>query len=438
MSGEKKKISMAEICHDLAESLVKRFNFKTIPGKKEDEIWVYVNGIYKANGKHVIKNEVEKHLGKVCKTHYVNEIINKISRKTYIYREKFKCDDINLICCKNGVLNINTKELMPHSPDYNFTHMVPVNYKKDATCNKILQFVNEILYDEDIPVIQEWMGYCLYRSYFIKKGMILIGGGDTGKTTMLNLLIKFMGEENVSGVSLQAIANDKFSTSNLYNKHLNAYDDLSATDLQDTGKFKMVTGGGWINGERKFGDSFQFKNFAKLIFSTNKIPKTKNDDDDTAYYKRWIVLVFDNVFDNANKETNKTIIDDITDDDELSGMLNWAIDGLKRVLKNQQFSYNKDLSEIKNLMDRNSSDISKFVQDCFTKGDYKDWLSKDEMFEHYAEYCELNDFTINSKEMLGRKLPNLCNWLFEGRAGQSTGWRGVKIKDIKPISGVNI
>jgi len=358
-----------DVCHNFALKLIGMHKFKTIPGKKEDEIWVYTNGYYQPIGKHVIKKYCEGYLGKVCKTHIVNEVINKIGRMTMVNKNNFICKSLNLICLENGVYDINKNQLLEHSPDYNFTAKLPIIFNLSATCSKIIHFLEEVIYEEDIPVIQEWLGYCLWRNYFIKKGLVCVGASDTGKTTFINLLVKFIGEDNTSGASLQALTGDKFSTSTLFNKFTNIYDDMSANDLDNVGKFKMITGGGWLSGEKKFGDQFQFKNYAKLTFACNRIPLSKQDDDDDAYYKRWLIIRFDHVFDKNNKATNKNLINQLTSKKEMSGLFNWALIGLRRLLKNQDFSYKLDFDEIRNLITYNSNDVAKFVQDCCVKGD---------------------------------------------------------------------
>ena len=122
-----------------------------------------------------------------------------------------------------------------------------------------------------------------------------MGKKDTGKTITLNALTSFIGEFNKTGLSLQKISNGTdFNRLSLKDKYSNIYDDLSSKDLNDGGNFKVATGGGFISGEEKFGDYSQFENYAKLTFATNKIPPVK-DNDDMAYYSRWIVLRYDNL-----------------------------------------------------------------------------------------------------------------------------------------------
>lgn len=430
---EKKK-DMSEICHNISNELLALYHFRSITGEKVDNVYVYDSGVYTTRGKDVIKSEVERRLGPLCKTHYVNEVINKIVRKTITKREKMGNSNVNLICLDNGVLDLKKMMLLPHSPDYRFMTKIPITFNPHIEPSKVLDFIHDILYEDDIDVLQEWFGYMLYRGYHVKKGIIFVGDSDTGKTTLLNLIAKFIGENNISGVSLQKLSSDKFSGAHLYNKHVNIYDDLSATDINDTGSFKIATGGGYIQGEYKFGDQFQFINFSKLTFATNKIPMTKLNDDDIAYYKRWIVLMFENVFDDGNKKTDKLLIDKLTTKKELSGLLNWALVGLKRLLDNGQFSNNKDADEIKRIIQRNASDIARFSQDCLIEEEGT-WLSKQELYDEYKEYCNLNTLPIVTKEKFGRDIMKGCHFIVDSRQGAKTGWRNVKVKDVKPVMG---
>lgn len=419
----------------IANFLIKKYSLKTIKGKKRDEIYVFNGKIYVEEGEEIIRKEAEKILEENCSTHLANEIIEKTKRLTFIKRKDLENEDLNLICLNNGVLNFKTGELMPHGPDHVFLTVTPIDYDPKADCPKIKKFLKTTFYKEDVPVIEEWFGYALWREYPVKKGLILWGEDPHGgRTTLLKLLVAFVGEENASEIALQKIAVDKFASAELYKRHVNFYDDLSPEDLRNPGKLKMATGGGWIDGEYKFGAKFKFMNFAKLTFATNQIPLIKHEDD--AYYSRWIIIKCDQIFDENNPKTDLHLIKKITTKKELSGLLNLALRGLKRLLKRGKFSYNLPLDEVKAIMQRSGSVLAAFVQDEVIRKD-GNFISKEVLFERYSKYTLRKDKERMSEAKVGRHLPNFANYVIdgkgtvtiEGKKRRVRGWWNVAFKN---------
>jgi len=409
-----------------ANCLVSIFNFKTIYNDKSETIYVYQGGVYTKEGRKIIETEAEKLFGSYCTHKAVKEIIYKIQRLTAVDRTIFDDIPANFIPLENGIYDIEKKELLEYSPAYCFTSKLPVKYNGDASCEKFLEFLNETLYEDDIPVIQELFGYSLYRKYIIKKGVIYTGETDTGKTILLNIHTKFIGQKNQCGISLQRIAgNDKFGLSSLYNKLLNAYDDLSAHDIADGGGFKIATGGGYITAEHKFGDPFQFKNFAKLLFACNKIPSMKENDDD-AYYNRWLLIPFDNHVPTNRQIKNYDEI--ITTQTELSGILNWALTGLERLLLNGQFSYTRTKQEVKVIMNRSSSPLAAFAYDALEESKTGQTITKEEMHTAYLEWATRTSSPKLSIEQLGRQLTNYATYMTHGNEHGVRFWRNVAVK----------
>ncbi|MCF7843632.1 DUF5906 domain-containing protein [Candidatus Gracilibacteria bacterium] len=405
----------------LAEFLVKKYNVKTI-GEKIREIYVYENGVYRP-GENILREEIQSILKELVNSGSKSEIIDKIKDLTLIDREEFNKVNIDLINLNNGVLNIRNLELTPHDPSYLFFSKLPVDYKLGGGCPTIKKFLSEILSEKDIVIIQEWVGYCLYRKYFIKKAIIFVGEPDTGKTTLINLFVHLFGRDNISGVSLQRISGDKFSVAHLYNKYINIYDDLSFSDVNDNGSFKIVTGGGNLTGEYKFGNQFHFENFSKITFSCNKIPNV-SDTNDEAYFSRWIVMQFNRQI--AVK--NKFLIYEMTTPEEISGFLNFALEGLSRLLKNQDFSYNKIADEIKNEMLRSGSPIANFAYDCLVDSN-DSWLSKEVMYNSYADFVKTKNLPLIPMIDFGRKITKFANYVVDSKKGGKTGWRNVKLKN---------
>ena len=417
--------------YEIAIYLIELHKVKSIKGTKR-ELFVYEEGVYVA-GDDTLKMAIRELLGELCTTHYITEILETIRDRTAIGREKFIVN-VDLINLNNGVLDIRTGALNPHDPRNLFFTKIPIDFNPNADCPTIKEYLSEVLEEDQIRVVQEWLGYTLYREYFIKKALICVGEGDTGKTTLLNLICAFIGERNLSGVSLQRITYDKFAAANLYNKHLNQYDDLSFKDIQDNGAFKMATGGGFISGEKKFGDQFVFKNYAKLTFTCNKIPDVKDATDD-AYFNRWIVLPFTRIIEEEKKD--RRLIHKMTTATELSGLLNFALEGLKRILENQNFSYDKQTHEIKTEMMRSASSIARFASDCLEEAG-GEWISKEGMYQVYGDYAGGNKIPAVSMKAFGSRLPMYAPYIAEFKPKdpkgkkQITAWRNVKLKVAQP------
>jgi len=410
----------------VADYLLEKYHLKTIYETKSEKIYVYSQGVYNPKGREIIQTEIERILGIHTNNHNVKEIQEKIKRLTAISLEEFNKIPEYLICLENGILNLKTKEIKQHNPQYYFKKKISIIYDPKAECKEVMKFFEECLYPDDLDSVQEWFGFCLYGNYFLKKAMILFGETDTGKTVLLNLLTKWVGQENISGLSLQRISSgDKFGLADLKDKMINIFDDLSSEDMA-SGGFKIATGGGYITAEYKFGDPFQFQSHAKLIFAGNKIPSVKEiDSEDSAYYSRWIPLALDN---QVEKETQDPfLLSKLTTKKELSGLLNWALEGLKRLLENGKFSFKKNWEEVKKVMERHTGNLlGQFCQDVLIQSD-GDRISKQKMYEVYSYYVKDKNIPRLSKAQIGRSLPKLSKYLI-ARGGNERNWLNVKVR----------
>lgn len=406
----KKKIGYEYLIDVVVSDLLEKYHFKTIYGKVYEEVWFYNKdiGYWQNDGKRIIKTETEKMLKRFSNIHVTNEVFEKIKRMTDCTMESFNCVPEEMLCLKNGVLNVETKELLPFEERYNFKTCIPIEYNKDAKCHTIDKFMEDIFYPDDIPVIEEWLGFHLYKKHFIKKAMIIFGPKNTGKTQFINLLIAFIGDKNKTGISLHSISSgDKFTLSFLKDKLGNIYDDLSFKDLSDAGGFKIATGGGYVSAEYKFGDSFEFLNYAKNTFATNKIPVIEGESDD-AYYLRWLPIPCDNEV--PVEEQDTFLIKKMTTKEELSGLLNKALEGLGRILKTGRFSFNKSTAEIKDIMERHSNQLVSFARECLQEEDGAR-ITKEEMYEIYKLYASDKGMKIYSKNQLGRRLDKVVPYM---------------------------
>jgi putative DNA primase/helicase len=190
----------------------------------------------------------------------------------------------------------------------------------------------------------------------------------------------------------------RFMRARLFGKKLNSYGDLPATPLKDAGIFKNVTGEDTIDAENKYEHPFSFKNSAKLLFSANRLPKMRVPDD--AFYGRWVIVPFENSF--YGKEDPELTVK-LTTSEELSGILNLGLEGLKRLRKNGwKFTYEDDAGTIYR---RKCEPIIAFLEDrCKVSDGY---VAKSKLIDAYNEYARQMILPLAiSKKAFGKAMMN--------------------------------
>ena len=365
----------------IASKLLNENRFATI--NVSGAVYVYRDGVYTENGEAYTKRLVQQNVEpSAISTHLVNEVIGHVQRSTFVKPDIFLSDTQHLVV-QNGLLDTSTGKVEAHTPNFYSLTKLPVAYDPAAGCPAFRKFLSEVVYAEDIPVIQEWFGYCLHRGYPAQVALLLIGEGSNGKSTLIGVLKALLGFESISSVSLQELEINRFAKADLFGKLANLYADLPDAALRGVGTFKMLTGGDPIRGEKKFQNSFPFVNFAKLIFSCNVVPEVYEDT--KAFFRRWVIIQFPNSFE--GEKADKDLLGKLTTAAELSGILNIALEGLARVkAKNWASSNSRSTEEVRLDYIRRSSPIKAFLMDCTAfKADGA--TPKKALFEAYIKYC---------------------------------------------------
>jgi len=399
------------ILPNLGELIYDGLNLHFLTTEDNKEVYCYNGGYYESNGEQIIKNLVEQFLEKGTKEYFKNEVYGYIRDLNYQKREIFN-PPVNLINLQNGVFNAETGELLEHDHGYYFLNELPVTYDPIAKCPNIKKFLNQVVYKGDIPTIQEFFGYCLYRRYHIHKACMFLGGGRNGKSTALSLLKHLLGANNVANKELQALVYNRFAVAALYGKLANVSADISNKSLERTGLFKSLTGGDTVDAEKKFKDSFSFVNVAKLIFSANQLPKS--EDDTYAFFSRWLLISFPNTFE--GKKCKPNILEELTTQEELSGLFNWSIEGLKRLLKNGTFTYGKTVDEVMNQYKTMSDPVYAYCQE-FLKCETGGHIPKATLWEHYVKWCTKNKLPVTPKNILTQDLSKHLPEIRTGKVG---------------------
>ena len=383
--------------------------FHIITLKDTDEMFVYTTetGLYEGLGDKTLRTKIKFVLGNSYSEHNAKATINDIKATRYTKREEFTVP-IHLIPVENGILDIskNPVKLIDYSEKFYFTKKLPVTYNRDAKCPKFLKFLNEILPLEKFRLqIQEMFGWCLWRRYSHQVAFLLIGDGSNGKSTLLAVLERLLSKQNIVAVSIQEICNDKFAKADLYQKFANIAAETPRKKIEESEDFKKLTDGlTTIRAQKKYGQPFNFINYAKLIFAANKVPPSK--DRGFAFYRRWNLIFFVVRFGYGGLRKDNNIIDKITTPEEMSGILNWSLEGLQRLNKQKEFSERIPEEETKILYERLSNPVATFLTEYIEETDNEDdFISKDYLWKDLLHYCEKHNLPKpKSKKHLSQEL----------------------------------
>jgi len=382
----------------LISDIRKKTIFKTLTDT--EQILYYDNGIYRYNGEGIIKEGVESRIGEKGTEHVKKEVIGHIRDRTRVNRKEFNVHK-HLIPLKNGLFNLETWDLQPHDPDKLFTYQLPVEYNPDAKCPKIYKFFSEVLNEDNIPLMQEIFGYCLWVDYPSHKTFWLLGLGRNGKGVTLNLLSSMLGKENVTNIPLRKLEYGRFALYNLYGKLANIMSEPDPRKMEKSTVLKMLTGGDLISAEKKnVQNEINFTNYAKMIIAANQIPEIV--DTTIAFWERVITIKYPNFF--GDDKADKNLIEKLTTPEELSGLLNWSLDGLKRLRENNwNFTKTQSAEEMKVEMKKYADPVFAFIEEkCIV--DLNVFIPKDDLYNAYREYCGEKDLTVVVNSIFAKEL----------------------------------
>ena len=383
---------------------------------------IYENGVYNISG--------EKEAGRIIMDYMLPNYCIMASirdcREQWDILVSKDFDDFNrnpyLVNVRNGLLDIRDMSFNEHTPSYLSTVQLNVEYNPQVDCPQFKKFLNEVLDCKLIPLVQEIVGYLLTTNTASQKAFVFWGPARTGKSTLLWVVeYLLLGKKNVSNIPWQEIG-DKFKTAELLGKLANVFSDLPSKSIDDTGIFKVVTGEDYLMAEKKNKNPFKFKPFARLVFSCNELPRNYVDRTE-GFYRRLIIVPF-------SRQIEKSKIDKSLKykfQREKEGILNWALEGLKRLYENNfEFSENELTDGVKKEYKRENNNVISFVEEC-CELDGLFSCSRIELYESYKEFCVEAGLKALSQIKFNKELEGNFN-ITRSRSGKLRLWNGVRIK----------
>ncbi|WP_430789104.1 phage/plasmid primase, P4 family [Virgibacillus flavescens] len=383
------------------------------------------NGVYKnVEDEKVIQRQIKnKLLKKHISPKYIKDTFELLKLNALVDIDLYDVEQLRgKINLKNGIYDITTRELQIHPPELKTALQINASYDKSVTCPEFEKFLNNAVTPEDRKVIQELIGYLLTTETKAEKAFILYGPGRTGKSTLLKLIERILGDRYVSNLSMQDL-NKRFSLGRMYGKLLNTFADLPSKPLDDTGVFKALVSGDRLQAENKFKDPFEFRNKARLLFSCNELPQNYVDRTD-GFFRRLQLIPF------LNQIPENQIDPDLYEKliAERNGIVLWALEGLHRLIDNNyQFSKSESSNKLLHQYRKESNNVIWFVEEyCILDLEAK--IKSQELYKIYKNKCLENNKQPISKikfnQSLEKEYPTIIRYEDISRA---VSYKGISI-----------
>jgi putative DNA primase/helicase len=257
---------------------------------------------------------------------------------------------------------------------------LPFEYDETATCPMFQNYLDEVLPEKELQnIVAEFFGYIFTKGLKMEKALLLYGGGANGKSVIFDTINALLGEENISNFSLSNLLEEHNRALIAY-KLLNYGSEINATRTRD--EFKNLVSNEPIQARLKYGNSFTMTNYAKLAFNCNELPR--DFDHSNAYFRRLLIIPF-RVTIPENKQ-DKTFADKIIAQ-ELAGVFNWIIDGLKRLLKTEKFTESQIARDTLEAYKQESDSVACFVAENSYKPSATDYVLLKNLYADYRTFC---------------------------------------------------
>ncbi|HHX7186608.1 TPA: DNA primase family protein [Bacillus thuringiensis] len=307
------------------------------------------------------------------------------------------------VVVKNGVFNLETWQLEDFTPEIITRNKIPVAYVPGAYYEVTDKTFNKIaVNDKKIrAILEEILGYILFRRNEFAATFILTGDGSNGKSSYLKIIRKLIGSDNASSLDLNEL-DQRFKTAELFGKLANIGDDIGKGYIKESSIFKKLSTGETLNVERKGKDPFDFTNYAKLIFSANEMPRINDFSDGLG--RRLQIVPFKAKFTPNDDDYDPFITDKLLSDESMQYVLNLALKSLKRLLVEKKFTTSKAVEDELIKYQEENNPIISFVNNEDVE---LERAVVGDVYLQYKVYCAENGFQSVSNVNFSKQVKHL-------------------------------
>ena len=310
---------------------------------------------------------------------------------------------ITLINLQNGTFEIseNGQTLREQRREDFLKYQLPFEYDPSARCPLFDKYLQRVLPDTDCrKVLAEYMGYIFTTGLKLEKAAILYGSGANGKSVFFEVVNALIGPDNICSYSLQNLTKyDSYQRAELSNKLLNYASEINGK--LEASIFKQLVSGEPVEARQIYGRPFVMREYGKLMFNCNELPKEVENTN--AFFRRFLIIPFDQT--KPEKEQDPELAAKIIRD-ELSGVFNWMLEGLRRLLQQRKFTRSAMIREQVEDFRRESDSVAMFLDEGGYKPDPQSCMLLKDLFYDYRLFCYENGYTPCSLKTLSKRLKN--------------------------------
>jgi len=274
--------------------------------------------------------------------------------------------DRQVVAVANGLLDLEQRVLLRHTPNYFNQTAVPFSYDPNApTPARWLAFLGQLWPDdaESIAALQEWFGYVISGRLDQHKILLIVGPTRGGKGTIARILGKLIGPRNVAGPTLSSLSHD-FGLAPMLGRGLAVISDARLDAQRDSSivveRMLAISGEDTVTVNRKYREQWTGKLPTRFMVISNELPRLGDASGTIA--NRFVVL---QLRESWLGQEDHTLEDRLTL--ELTGILNWALEGLDRLTAQDRFTRPAATDEAITALQDLASPVAAFVRDqCVT------------------------------------------------------------------------
>ncbi|MHA3789979.1 DNA primase family protein [Flavobacterium hauense] len=422
-SDEKIKLQKKHHLVPVIENLLEKSNKRKFSLCRKNEMIYLYNGEF---WEHIEIDLFKDFLGEVAEKSGIDKYESKFYQfKDELLRqfmsaaglEEIRPQNKTLINLKNGTFEISKHQQILRSfqkGDF-LTYQLPFIYNPNATSPIFTNFLNEVLPHSELQnVLSEYLGYIFIKNSVLKleKVLLIYGTGANGKSVLFEIVNALLGLENITSYSLQSLTErNGYSRAMIANKLLNYASEINGK--LETSVFKQLSSGESVDARLPYGKPHNIKDYARLIFNCNELPSEVENTH--AYFRRFLIIPFQTTIppEKQDKELAQKIIEN-----ELSGVFNWIISGLNRLLENKKFTESDIIRKQVQQYQLESDSILMFLDDEEYITSTTETIAASTLYGHYKSYCFENGVIVKSMKIFSPQLEKIGFKKVKTRTGQ--------------------